>query len=144
MKRRRMLLGVVLLTIPAPLAAAPAVSTRVEDVVDVMHGVKVADPYRWLEKADEDEVKEWTKKQNAQMRKTLDGVPGRKWIEDRLWQLHEIGSLGVPVPRGEGKARVYFYTRRTGKQNQPVLYVRDELDAPDRVLVDVNQLAADG
>ena len=29
-------------------------------------------------------------------------------------------------------------------QNQPVLYVRDGLNGPDRVLVDVNQLAADG
>ena len=38
----------------------------------------------------------------------------------------------------------YFYTRREGMQNQPVLYVRDSLNGPDRVLVDANQLAADG
>jgi prolyl oligopeptidase len=38
----------------------------------------------------------------------------------------------------------YFYTKREGMQNQPVLYVRDSLDGPDRVLVDANQLAADG
>jgi prolyl oligopeptidase len=125
-----------------PPAAPPA--TRVEAVVETLHGVKVADPYRWLEKADEGEVKSWTEQQNAYMRGVLDAVPGRKWIEERLWQLHEIGSLGVPAVKGEGSKKRYFYTRRTGKQNQPVLYVRDGLEGADRPLVDVNQLAADG
>jgi prolyl oligopeptidase len=38
----------------------------------------------------------------------------------------------------------YFYTRREGEQNQPILYVRQGLDGADRVLVDPNQLSADG
>jgi prolyl oligopeptidase len=42
----------------------------------------------------------------------------------------------------------YFHTRREGNQNQPILYVRDGLNGglndKDRVLVDVNKLAADG
>jgi prolyl oligopeptidase len=107
--------------------------------------VKVDDPYRWLEAADEGEVKSWTEKQNAHMRQALDGVPGRKWIEERLWQTHEIGALGVPVVKGApGGKRRYFYTRRTGKQNQPVLYVRDGVNGEDRVVVDVNALSKDG
>jgi prolyl oligopeptidase len=130
-------------------ASSPVVpATRTENVADVMHGVRVADPYRWLENAEDPEVVAWTAQQNAAMRKVLDAVPGRKSIEERLWQLHEIGSLGVPVVKGKGKNRHYFYTRRTGKQNQPVLYVRKGsalADASgDRVLVDVNRLAADG
>ncbi|MBV9342580.1 MAG: S9 family peptidase, partial [Acidobacteria bacterium] len=40
--------------------------------------------------------------------------------------------------------RYYFYTRREGKQNQPVLFVREGLRGNERPLVDVNQLAADG
>jgi prolyl oligopeptidase len=148
MKLHRILCGVLFVTIPDSFAdAAPVVSTRVEDVVETMHGVAVHDPYRWLEKADADDVKAWTEAQNAAMRKNLDAVPGRTWIEQRFWQLHEIGSLGVPVPKGslaDPKKRRYFYTRRTGKQNQPVLYVREGLEGADRALVDVNQLAADG
>ena len=134
--------GALLLT-----AAVPPVPTRTDDVVDTLHGVKVPDPYRWLEKSDSDEVKTWTDKQNAHMRKLLDGVPERQRITDRLWQLYEIGSLGVPVIKGEGKKRRYFFTRRTGKQNQPVLYLREGSAAAgsaDRVLVDVNQLSVDG
>src|SRR5687768_1650390 len=130
------------------LAVIPPVPTRTEAVVEKIHGVEVRDPYRWLENGDAPEVAAWTDKQNALMRKALDPVPGRKWIEDRLWKLHEIGSLGVPVAKGKGKGKGepirYFYTRRTGKQNQPVLYVRDGIDGPDRVLVDVNALKADG
>jgi prolyl oligopeptidase len=126
------------------LAVIPPIPTRTEAVADKVQGVEVRDPYRWLENGDAPDVKAWTDKQNAMMRKALDPVPGRKWIEDRLWKLHEIGSLGVPVAKGKGKEVRYFYTRRTGKQNQAVLYVRDGLDGPDRVLVDVNALKADG
>jgi prolyl oligopeptidase len=147
-------------SVTAP-GAAP-VTTRAEPVVETLHGVEVRDPYRWLEDAQAPEVKEWTAAQNAHMRKTLDAVPGRDWIEQRLWQLHEIGALGVPVakklpaPRAARGRRQrqeeaaapeairYFYTRRTGKQNQPVLYVRDGLTGPERTLVDVNALATDG
>jgi prolyl oligopeptidase len=128
------------------MAVTPPVPTRTEVVVDKLHGVEVRDPYRWLEKdGDKDgEVKAWTDRQNAIMRQTLDRVPARPWIGKRLWELHEIGSLGVPAMRVDGKQVRLFYTRRTGKQNQPVLYVRDGIDGTDRALVDVNALAADG
>src|SRR5436190_1198134 len=59
--------------------------------------------------------------------------------QSRLDRLATITQLGVPKPAG-GK---YFFTKREGKQNQPVLYVRLPLQAP-RILVDVNKLAADG
>jgi prolyl oligopeptidase len=125
-------------------AANPAVPTRAEPTIDTLHGVAVADPYRWLEDADSPEVQAWTEQQNALTRRQLDAFPGRRALEARLWALHEIGSLGTPVPRHRGPARRYFYTRRDGKQNQPVLYVRDGVADDDRALVDVNALAADG
>jgi len=125
-------------------AAAGPPPTRTDKTVDTLHGVKVADPYRWLENAEASEVKQWTAAQNAHMRKVLDGVPDRAALERRLWTLHEIGTLGTPVERGSGKTLRLFSTRRDGKQNQPVLYVREGLRGKDRVLLDVNQEAADG
>src|SRR4029453_6061665 len=95
------------------LAVVPPVPTRTETVVEKIHGVEVSDPYRWLEKGDAAEVAGWTEKQNAIMRKALDPVPGRKWIEERLWKLHEIGSLGGPGAKGEGKGTRHFYARPT-------------------------------
>jgi prolyl oligopeptidase len=114
--------------------------TRMDNVVETLHGIKVTDPYRWLEDAENPEVKEWVAKQNALSESVLAKLPGRDKIRARLSQLLDIGSLGTPVPR---KGR-YFYTKREGKQNQAILYVRDGLRGKDRVLVDPNTLAKDG
>ena len=89
----------------------------------------------------------------AYTRGMLDRLAGRDAIHKRLTELLSIGSVTPPMIAGHH----YFYTRREGMQNQPVLYVRDSLGkvveapgrehdemGPDRVLVDANQLAADG
>jgi len=130
-----------------PVSAAPAVPTRKTDTQDVLFGQKVSDPYRWLEDGNSAEVRDWTEKQNDLTRRTLGAFPDRAKLEQRLWQLHELGSLGAPVSRASAKrrrVRRYFYTRRDGKQNQPILYVREGVRAPDQVLVDVNLDAPDG
>jgi prolyl oligopeptidase len=76
----------------------------------------------------------------AYTRALLDPLPGRDALHKRLSELLHIGDIGVPRIGG----KYYFYTRRDGLQNQPVLYVREGIDGKDRVLVDVNLLAADG
>src|SRR5205085_878654 len=70
----------------------------------------------------------------------LTKVPGRDKIRERLGALLEIGSITAPVP---AKGR-YFYTKREGTQNQPILYVREGIKGKDRMLLDINQLAKDG
>jgi prolyl oligopeptidase len=114
--------------------------SKAEPVTDIVHGERIVDPYRWLEEGDNAAVREWTEKQNAFTRSFLDAIPGREELRNRLDSLLEIGMIGVPKP-AKGK---YFYTKREGKQNQPVLYVRNGLNGPDQVLLDVNKLAADG
>ncbi len=114
--------------------------TRTDPVLDVLHGVEVPDPYRWLEDATSPEVRAWTDLQNAHARAVLDAVPGREALQARLDDLLAVGSLGVPAPV---KGRLFFW-RRDGRQNQAVLYVRDGRDGPDRALLDPNVLAADG
>jgi prolyl oligopeptidase len=122
---------------PARLAYPAA---RREDVADVLHGERVADPYRWLEDGGRPETREWTAAQNALTEAYLAGVAGRPRIRERLETLLAIGSLSVPSPaRGR-----YFYQYRGGRQNQPVLYMRDGVAGPDRVLLDPNLLDADG
>jgi prolyl oligopeptidase len=104
-----------------------------------------ADPFRWLEDGDAPAVARWTEAQNARTRQVLDHLPGRAALAARFERLFSIGSLGAPVSRPRPKgARRYFYTRRDGAQNQPVLYVREGFTGADRPLVDVNQERADG
>jgi prolyl oligopeptidase len=122
----------------------PLVQTRREQVVDVLHGVRVADPYRWLERSDESEVRAWTDSQNDLLEQTLGRLPQRQAIHQRLSELLQIGHVSRPSVRraADGTLR-YFYTRRDGDQDQPVLLVRERVDGPDRVLLDPNTLSAD-
>ena len=109
-------------------------------VADTFHGTRVIDSYRWLEKSDSPATQKWVADENAYTRALLDPLAGRDAIHKRLTELLSIGNVTPPAIAG----RHYFYTKRQGMQNQPVLYVRDGLDGTDRVLVDANQLAADG
>jgi prolyl oligopeptidase len=143
---RSLTLAIIMLKLTSALAAAQEMRkpvyppTRTDNVVDVLHGVKIVDPYRWLEDGNAKEVEEWVAKQNQLTQALLGKVPAREQIRARLSSLLEIGSLGTPTPRG-GR---YFYTKREGTQNQPVLYVRESPFGKDRVLLDVNELAKDG
>jgi prolyl oligopeptidase len=114
--------------------------TRLDTAVEELHGERIADPYRWLESGDTEETRLWTEAQNRITRTYLDAVPARPLIQQRLATLLQIGSLGTPTPaRGR-----YFYQRREGTQNQPVLYVREGVHGTDRVLLDPNALDAAG
>jgi prolyl oligopeptidase len=124
-------------TTTAPVALPKA---KVDDVVDTLHGHKIADPYRWLEDASSADTQEYVREELAYTRSLLDPLPGREGIEQRLTQLASIGTIGAPQVGG----KYYFYTRREGTQNQPILYVREGINGKDRVLVDVNAMAADG
>src|SRR5580700_6134542 len=130
-------------------ATAPSVSggppkAKVAPVEDTVQGHKIVDPYRYLENANDPDTKLYVEHELSYTRSILDPLPGRDKINARLSQLLEIGTVGAPQIGG----KYYFHTRREGNQNQPVLYVREGFNgAPnseDRVLVDVNKLAADG
>lgn len=119
--------------------------TRIDDVVDTLHGARVADPYRWLEDGDSPEVKAWTDAQNATTRAYLDKLPGREAIASEVADLLHIGAVGSPAVRTtKTGAKRYFHTKREGAANQPTLYVRDKVNGPDRPLIDVSALSSDG
>jgi prolyl oligopeptidase len=116
--------------------------TRRGDQVDEYHGVKVADPYRWLEDdvRESTEVAEWVVLQNAVARAYLDAIPQRPAIVKRLKELWDYERYSTPTAEG-GK---YFYLKNDGLQDQDVLYVADSYDAEGRVLLDPNKWSKDG
>jgi len=123
--------------------SAPPVA-EVKPIIDIFHGTRVLDNYRWLEDGNSPETKKWVEEEMAYTRGMLDRLAGRTAIHKRLTDLLSIGSVTPPMIAG----RHYFYTKREGMQNQPILYVRDNVrdgvNGEDRVLVDANTLAADG
>ncbi|HEY6842006.1 MAG TPA: prolyl oligopeptidase family serine peptidase, partial [Chthoniobacterales bacterium] len=86
------------------------------------------------------DTKNYVEQELSYTRSILDPLPGREKTNARLSQLLEIGTVGAPQMGG----KYYFHTQREGNQNQPVLYVRQELKGDDQVLVDVNKLSTDG
>ena len=120
-------------------AAKPPVTPQ-KPVEDVVQGHKITDDYRWLEDAASPATQQWVSDEMAYTRSVLDPLPGRDQLHQRLTELLSIGTIGAPQVGG----KYYFYTKREGSQNQPVLFVREGVHGEDRALVDVNQLAADG
>lgn len=117
--------------------------TRRDDLVEVLHGHPVADPYRWLEDPDSVATAAWVEQQNAVTDAYLAGPPDREWFADTMRAVVARPRAGVPFRR----AGWYFVTRNDGTQNQDLLYGAEtlaELLAGGRVLVDPNTFAADG
>ena len=112
---------------------------RVDPVVDLIHGVPVPDPYRWLEDAGSEETRAWVDAQNAFTRAALDGPARDALIEELTARFNYPRTLAIQV-RGDR----FFFTRNPGLLNQPILYVQDEDAGEPRVLLDPNQLSADG
>ncbi len=117
----------------------PYPPARVSDSVDVLHGVPVRDPYRWLEDSESDETIAWVAAQNALTASFIAG-PLREALVSELTSLYDFARTSVPIERN---GRVFF-TRNTGLQNQPVLYVQEGVSGTPRVLLDPNAIGADG
>lgn len=108
--------------------------------VDVLHGVTIADPYRWLEDDNAPATKAWVEEQNKVTFAWLRSVPERDAIKARLTKLWNFERFGIPFKQGER----YFLSRNDGLQNQSVLYTLTTLDAEPQVLLDPNKLSAEG
>jgi len=112
--------------------------------VDEYHGVKVADPYRWMEDIDSPDTRTWVTAQAQLSREFLDSIGGRDSMTQRLRDIWNYERWTPPVRHGGN----WFFTHNDGLQNQSVVFVTPDLRAGDgggtRLLFDPNTLSADG
>ncbi|HWR35431.1 MAG TPA: prolyl oligopeptidase family serine peptidase [Clostridia bacterium] len=108
--------------------------------VDDYHGVKVADPYRWMEDLDSADVKTWVDAENKITYGFLDQIPERAAIKSRMTKLMNYERYSSPWKEGNR----YFFTRNSGLQNQSVVYWMESLTSEPKLLIDPNTLSADG
>ena len=113
---------------------------RKSNQIDDYHGVKVADPYRWLEELDSEETRQWVEAENKLTFSFLDAIPQRAALKERLTKLWNYEKYGVPFK----ERNRYFYTRNSGLQNQAVVYTVTSLDAQPKMIFDPNALSPDG
>jgi prolyl oligopeptidase len=115
-------------------------ASHMGETVDNYHGTEIQDPYRWLEDADAEPTQAWVEAQNQVTFNFLGGIAGKSEIQARLTELWDYEKYGIPFKEGDR----YFYFKNDGLQNQSVLYTLTALDGEPTVLLDPNQLSADG
>jgi len=108
--------------------------------VDVLHGVRVPDPFRPLEDPDAPETRAWIEAENRVTDAYLERIPERERIRERLTELWNYERFGRPRKAG-GR---YFWSYNDGLRDQDLVYVAESLDAEPRVLFDPNELSDDG
>jgi prolyl oligopeptidase len=113
---------------------------RKTDQVDDYHGVKVADPYRWLEDDNSAETAKWVEAENKITCAYLNKIPYHATVKTRLEQLFNYPKYTAPFLKGE----YVFFTKNDGLQNQSVVYVQKGVDGPPEQLLDPNAFSADG
>jgi prolyl oligopeptidase len=117
----------------------PPPPTRTDNVREIIHGVEIVDPYRWLENQDSPETRGWIDAQNAYTHSLLDDAPFRPPIRRRLSELMRVDQVGLPIER-DGR---FFLWKKRAEDDLWVLYLREGLRGSDQVLIDPHGLSVD-
>ena len=115
--------------------------TRTDGTVDEYFGVKVEDPYRWLEDDASDETAAWVEAQNKVTDAYFKKISFRGKLLKRLQAVSDYEKVGVPYHEKNGK---WYYYRNSGLQNQSVMYECDTPEGESRVFLDPNTFSEDG
>ena len=115
-----------------------------DPVADTYHGVRVEDPYRWLENTSDPKVVAWTEAEDARARKYLDGLPQRKPIYEQLYRLNAATSSSYSGLRNVGDQVFATYTQPP-KQQPMIAVLGMSLDTSTaRIVVDPNVINPKG
>jgi prolyl oligopeptidase len=135
----RLLFLILVISSPSPVQVPKAPTSRVDNVREVIHGVEIVDPYRWVEEQDSPETRAWIDAQNKYTHSLLDGLPSRPLIQKRLSELLRVDSVSTPLEYG-GR---YFLYKKRAEDDLSILYVRQGLNGKDEVLIDPHTLSSD-
>ncbi len=113
---------------------------RKSDHVDVYHGTRVPDPYRWLEDDMSKETAAWVEAENNITFPYLEKIPFRSQMKARITELYDYPKYSSPFRKGP----YYFFSKNNGHQDQSVLYIQKGLDGTPEVLIDPNQWEGGG
>jgi len=110
------------------------------NIIEEYFGVKVADPYRWLEDANSGATKSWVRKQNDLTFSYLDDIPFRDNVLERLTDVWNYERFGTPFKENDK----YYFFKNDGLQNHAVMYAQDDLESEPTVVLDPNKFSSDG
>jgi prolyl oligopeptidase len=110
--------------------------TPVEPVTEVLHGIEITDPYRWLEDQNSPRTRKWLEEQAAYTRAYFAAIPDRERIRKRVRDLLALKEI-ISEPWNVGDR--YFFLKRQEDREQPVIVMRNGLFGSETVLVDPAQ-----
>jgi prolyl oligopeptidase len=110
--------------------------TQVEPVTDVVHGVEITDPYRWLEDQNSPRTRRWLEEQDTYSHAYFAAIPDRERIRVRVRELLSHKEV-ISEPWNVGNR--YFFLKREEDREQPVIVMRDGLFGAETALVDPAQ-----
>ena len=114
--------------------------TKTVKQTDDYHGIKVEDPYRWLENDNSQETKDWVDSQNKTTNQYLTQITYREKVKGRLTELWNYDKMNSLFKKG----KLFFSFRNNGLQNQSVFYSQTSLLDNPVVVLDPNNLSNDG
>jgi prolyl oligopeptidase len=114
--------------------------TKALKQVDDYHGIKVDDPYRWLEDDNSKETKTWVESQNKVTNQFMAQISYKDKVKERLTALWNFDKMSTPFKKG----KLFFSFRNNGLQNQSVFYSQTSLLDNPVVVLDPNTLSNDG
>src|SRR5260370_12194214 len=100
-----------------PLTLNPPPPTPIEPVTEILHGVSVTDPYRWLEDQNSPRTRKWLEEQTGYARAYLDAIPSRERIRKRVSEFLSVAPVAEPWNVGDR----YFFLKRHKDKEQPVI-----------------------
>ena len=111
-------------------------NTKFVNIIESIHGVKISDPYRWLEQTDSLEVREWIKKQNEYSNSLINNIEVKNKIKKRFRELFLLDYCSVPIV----KNKCYFYEKKDRGNDLNALCVKEGIEGKERILIDLNKL----
>src|SRR5260370_2208482 len=115
-----------------PQLMPPPPYSNVEPVTEILHGVSVTDPYRWLEDQDSPRTRTWIEEQTRFARAYLDNIPGRERIRARVKEFLAFETYDSLQKAGSP----YFFRKRLPDQEQPCIYLREVPRGQAQLLID--------
>ena len=104
----------------------------IEVVTDFLHGVPIADPYRWLEDQDSSRTRAWIAEQTRYGHKYLEAFQDATHIRQRIVEFLAVETHDCLQKVGDR----YFFRKRLPDQEQPCIYMRNGADGEDHLLID--------
>jgi len=121
------------------VSSGSAPETRRSDFVEVVHGVELADPYRWLEEEQSPETRAWVEAQNTFALSILNGLPSLPRVQQRLLEQFAVEQVGSPSVVGD---KLYYEKRLEGEERFSI-YERDGLFGAERRILDPADVSSD-